>query len=321
MLKIIYRVYNSKIMTPFRIMVQKIRGTQPFSKPLFFLNNQKGVETACFILAGYKNYTWEIVFNRIKKFCPDNIDICIVSSGVYSEKLKNIATSNNWSYISMKRNCVTHALNSAIILFPFAKKIFKIDEDIFITDGFFENLPHIYEKSKNDYFPAFSAPLIPINGYGYRKILEKLNLVSLYSKKFEYPRISAGGHMQIENNPDVAKFFWGGDEEKTISQLDVLNNRLKTCGAEKEYSICPIRFSIGAIYFERQLLENFGFFPVRKGTCMGLDEEFLCNLATTYSKVIVVSERQVVGHLSFGSQNFDMKKYFFENNDLFVFKD
>ena len=54
---------------------------------------------------------------------------------------------------------------------------------------------------------------------------------------------------------------------------------------------------------------------------MGLDEEFLCNLATTYSKVIVVSERQVVGHLSFGNQNSDMKKYFFENNDLFDFKD
>lgn len=50
---------------------------------------------------------------------------------------------------------------------------------------------------------------------------------------------------------------------------------------------------------------------------MGLDEEFLCNLATSQSKAIIVSENQVVGHLGFGKQNKDMKEYFLENKEIF----
>ena len=151
--------------------------------------------------------------------------MCIVSYGIYSERLKEIAEKYGWSYISMKKNCVTLALNSAIKSFPSAEKIFKIDEDIFITEGFFEELPKAFENAKKDYFPCFSAPLIPINGYGYRRILEKLNLAEKYTKLFEYPKISAGSHMQIESNPDVAKFFWGKDN--CIPQIDLLNHIIK----------------------------------------------------------------------------------------------
>ena len=53
---------------------------------------------------------------------------------------------------------------------------------------------------------------------------------------------------------------------------------------------------------------------------MGLDEEFLCNLATTSSKAIIVSENQVVGHLSFGKQNESMKQFFLENKERFEIK-
>ena len=74
--------------------------------------------------------------------------MCIVSSGIYSERLKEIAEKYGWSYISMKKNCVTLALNSAIKSFPSAEKIFKIDEDIFITEGFFEELPKAFENAK-----------------------------------------------------------------------------------------------------------------------------------------------------------------------------
>ena len=218
---------KTRIMRPLKRIYKRIRyGDLPqFSKPMFFLNNSKGERTAAFILAGYKDFTWNVVFERIKEFCPKNVDVCIVSSGVYSEKLKEIAEKDNWSYISMKKNCVTLALNSAIRVFPKAEKIFKIDEDIFITEGFFENLPEILEDAKKDYFPCFSAPLIPINGYGYRRILEKLNLTEKYTELFEYPKISAGSHMQIESNPDVAKFFWGKDN--CIPQIDLLNHIIK----------------------------------------------------------------------------------------------
>lgn len=315
------KLKQSAIMKPVKILYRKLHyGSLPqFAKPSYFLNNSKNFKTVCFILAGYKPFTWEIVFKRIQRFCPNDIDVCIVSSGVYSSELKNIAENYGWSYISMKRNCVTLALNSAVKLFPCAEDIFKIDEDIFVTEGFFTELPATLEAAAKDYFPAFSAPLIPINGYGCRKILEKLELTEKYTELFEYPKISAGPYMQIESNPNAAQFFWG--EGGFVPQIDVLNAFLKKSknmtGGQTEYSVCPIRFSIGAIFFQKATLENAGWFPVRKGNCMGLDEVFLCNLATTNSKVIAVSERQCVGHLSFGKQNESMKDYFLKNKNLF----
>ena len=301
-----------------RSLYRKIRyGIMPtFEKPQYFLDNTKGSSSACFILAGYKPFTWEIVFKRLKKFCPADIDVCIVSSGLYSTELDAYAKKNNWSYFATKRNCVTMALNSAIKAFPKAENIFKLDEDIFLTEGFFVELPKAYEEASRNYYPAFSAPLIPINGFGYRIILEKLNLVDIYTKKFEYPIISAGPFMQIEGNPEVAKFMWG--EAGFVPNIDSLNTLLKkTCSSKESYKVCPIRFSIGAIYFKRNLLEEAGWLPVYTGNCMGLDETFLCNLATSKSKAIIVSEKQVVGHLSFGTQNKAMAEYFTTHKESF----
>lgn len=305
LIKLVIRIYR------------KFDNMRKFAKPTFFLDNSTNSETACFILAGYKEFTWDIVFKRIKTFCPEDIDVCIVSSGLYSDDLKKIAENYNWSYISMKRNCVTLALNSAIREFKSAKNIFKLDEDIFITEGFFDSLPKAHEEAKKDYFPCFSAPLIPINGYGYRQILEKLDLTQKYAELFEYPKVSAGIRMKIENNVDVAKFFWGNDG--FIPQIDDLNRQIKEISTydNRDYSICPIRFSIGAIFFERKILEDVFWFPVKLGNCMGLDEEFLCNIATTKSNAIVVTESQVVGHLSFGKQNKIMEEYFKCNQEIF----
>lgn len=307
------KIYSVLRKIPFlKLIYKKITGTQSFTKPKYFLNNSQKSSTACFVLAGYKSYTWDIVFKRIAKFTPQNIDICIVGSGIYSEKLKCIAQDNKWSYVVIKRNCVTLALNSAINLFPYAENIYKLDEDIFITKNFFQNVKIAYEQATKDYIPGFAAPLIPINGFGYRKVLEKFGLVEEYTKRFEYPVISAGAEMHIENDPEVAKFFWND-----IPHIDELNAHL----TEFSFSVCPIRFSIGAIFFKRKMIEEVGYFPVRKGTCMGLDEVFLCNLATSDSKAIIVAENALVGHLSFGKQNEVMHEFYINNPNRFEIRE
>ncbi|WP_156786583.1 hypothetical protein [Treponema brennaborense] len=50
---------------------------------------------------------------------------------------------------------------------------------------------------------------------------------------------------------------------------------------------------------------------------MGLGEIFLCNLATSKSKAIIVADNVVVGHLSFGIQNDSMKEFFLSHIDDF----
>ena len=79
--------------------------------------------------------------------------------------------------------------------------------------------------------------------------------------------------MKIENDVDVAKFFWG--EGGLIPQIDELNRIIREISNNKKsggcYSICPIRFSIGAIFFERKMLEEANWFHVKRGKWMGLD--------------------------------------------------
>ena len=102
-----------------------------------FIDRKKDSDRLCIILAGYKQFLWEDVFGRLAKYAPKDIDICIVSSGIYSEELAKIAEKNKWSYLSVKQNKVSLVQNIAINLFNKANYIYKIDEDIFVTKNFF----------------------------------------------------------------------------------------------------------------------------------------------------------------------------------------
>ena len=236
-------------------------------------------------------------------------------NGKYDEKLSEIAEKNDWSYLSVKRNNVALAQNVAINSFPNAKLIYKLDEDIFVTKNYFKNLlKTMNDCEKNgEYKPGFIAPMIPINGFSNMLVLERFNKKKEYEKRFEKPLYKAGRERMIESNPDVAKAFWG--ENDFLPQLDEMN---KIVNKDKmDYVSCPIRFSIGAILFERKLWEDMGMFEVKSGPGMGLDEEQICSYCMISSNAIIVSKNTIVGHLSFGTQNESMKKYFEEHKDVF----
>ncbi len=284
-----------------------------------FENRKKGSKILVLILAGYKDFCKDVVFERIKTFVPKEADVCIVSSGLYSEALSNLAKQNDWSYISCKRNNVCAAINIGINEFQDAELIFKLDEDIFVTKNYFSELLDVYSRcqEKNSlYEPAFVAPLIPINGFAHAVVLKKLGLMEKYAELFEPVRIQAGPHRQIENNPEVAKFMWGeGGYVMHIDDLDRYVHDMK-----KSMITCPIKFSIGAILFGRNIWKDMNYFDPGKGNGMGADEVQICGYAMINSKPIVVSENTCVGHLSFGKQNKTMESYFLEHKDRFEIK-
>ena len=113
-----------------------VKDRKNLTKKYKFENRIKSKEKVCFILAGYKEFSYDIVFSRIKKFVPKDVEVCILSSGKYSEKLSKIASDNDWSYLSTKRNNVCLIQNVANSIFKDAKYIYKIDEDIFVTKHF-----------------------------------------------------------------------------------------------------------------------------------------------------------------------------------------
>lgn len=171
-------------------IAQEILNLEQYSKPIaskyYFLNNSNNNRTLLIVLAGYKTLLWESVFVRLKDYCPENVDVCLVSSGVYSDKLNQLAKQNNWSYLSIKRNNINLAQNTAISLFPNAQNIMKMDEDIFVTENTIQNLIEDFEKIKKNsrYDVGTISPLINLNGYSYLRILELFDKVDQYENLF-----------------------------------------------------------------------------------------------------------------------------------------
>ncbi len=294
---------------------RKKRYKQCISKKIKFENRIQNKDKVCLILAGYKPFLYEIIFKRVKKFANEDIEVCILSSGLYSEELSYIAKENNWSYLSQKENNVSKIQNTAINLYKNAKYIYKLDEDIFITKNYFETLMKTMEDSEKngEYQVGFVAPTIPINGFGNLEILKKFGLVETYTQMFEKPKYAAGRNRMIEINPEVAKFFWGNKD--FLPNIDKMNEIVQKDSLS--YIACPIRFSIGAIMFKRTFWEEMNMFDVTKGNGMGRDEEQICKYCMLNSKAIIVSKNSIVGHLGFKNQNKEMKKYFLNNRKLF----
>lgn len=293
---------------------RRVKGTYQF------IDRKKDSDKLCVILAGYKKLLWDDVFERLIKFAPKDMDVCIVSSGLYDETLNKIAEENNWSYLSLKQNKVTLVQNIAINLHPKAKLIYKIDEDIFITKNFFSQLLETYERVEKEshYRIGFVAPLLPINGYSNVDILEKTGLLEEFENKFGKAYHDGGANEKIIKNPDIAKFMWGETSEK-LRNIDKLSEEFSK--KEFEYSICPIRFSIGAILFSRDIWEDMGRFEVKAGANMGRDEAQMCLYCMIESKAIVVSENTIAGHFSYGPQTKAMEEYYKKNREVFKLKD
>ncbi len=282
-------------------------------------DRKKDREDLLVILAGYKETVWESVFQRLIAFVPEEIDVCIVTSGLVNERLKKLCERQQWSYMSTGRNNVSLAVNLAVFNHPEAKYIYKMDEDIFLTKGIFETLKDTYIRAQRDgrYVVGFATPLIPVNGYGHVRLLEIFGAADLWEKQFGTLKYTNNTHHKnICENPQAARFMWG-EGNPAFSDLDEIQKMLSERAFQ--YSICPIRYSIGFILFQRSTWIHMGGFPVLQGN-MGVDEEAFCQYCMIQSKAIVVAENAVAGHLGYGPQNEEMEQYYHAHREKFQLK-
>ena len=144
-----------------------------------FIDRRRDSKKLLIVLAGYKQRLWNIVFKRIKLFTPDDIDVCVMTSGLFSEEIGHICTENSWSYLSTSQNKLTLIQNIAIKLHPNAELIYKLDEDMFICKGFFQGLLETFNKVEqaSSYRVGLVAPIIPVNPHGNVRFLEKMGLI------------------------------------------------------------------------------------------------------------------------------------------------
>lgn len=286
-----------------------------------FENRSNDEEVLCYILAGYKEYLWEAVFERLERAAGEiNIDVCIVSSGKYCAELSEICKKNSWSYLSTYKNNICLAQNIVLELFSTVKWIFKLDEDMFLPQNYFSRMIETYNWAKRgDYKIGVLAPLIPINSYGTTKVLEILDLKKIYNKKFGDSSYGWSTEKPFYKDSNVAKFFWG--EGGIFPELDILDKHLEKQNLECE--ACSVLFNIGAIMFTMEFWKEIG--PFNLGYCnktgMGRDEKIINQICNFISRPIMVSQNIVVGHFAFTPQNEEMKRYFYNNKEKFLKRD
>ncbi len=270
------------------------------------------------VLAGYKPELWHAVFGRLKAWLPEDTDVCVMTSGCMVPTLVDLCAQNGWSYLSTRENRLTRIQNLAIWLHPAAQYIYKLDEDIFLTQGCLEQLYRTYCQAAEElkYEIAFAAPLIPVNGYGYVRVLEKCGLLEDWERRFGKAVYTDGKHHHtaIAEQGVAARYMWG-EVQSVLRDIDALAR--KFAQEPEAYTICPIRFSIGIILFSRQSWMEWGLFPVDWTVGMGLDEEHIAHICMYHGKVAVVSENALAGHLAFGTQTKEMLAYYRENRSLF----
>ncbi len=286
-----------------------------------FENRSQGKEKLCLILIGYKPLLWKAVLGRLKKFVPNDVDVCLTSSGKYCEELSKLCLKNNWSYLSTKKNNLCLAMNVTIKQFKEALYIYKLDEDMFISKGFFETLfeTSSYVNDNTIYNVGIVAPLIPINGFGYYYLLKKYDQLEQFEKQFGKSKITCGEEKESTFTRDcrIPPYFW--NRSNPLSDIDSMN--LSAQHSSFSFLICPIRFSIGAILFSRKLWEDMGMFTVHGGNGLASDEIQICEYCNSHSQSIVVSENSIVGHFAYGPQTGNMFSYFDENQDIFFTKE
>lgn len=301
--------------TDFLIWDAELRSNLCYFTEYGFVDRRKKSEKVCFVLSGYKEFLWDKVFERIVKYVPSDVEVCILSSGVYNSRLNQLAADNDWSYLYSNINDLTLIQNIAMVCFENAQWIFKVDEDIFLTERCFEKLyeRYTYTLEKEPYDVGFVAPLLPVNGYCYRYILEKYDLLDDYVSKFDRAKI--GGHptRELEKNPKAAQYMWGITSE--IPQLDVLNKDMEKTGG---YSVCGLRFSIGFILYTRDIWYDMGGFTATGSPDLGEDERNIIYWSVIKSRAMIVDHSTVVGHFSFGPQTEEMKQFYYDNPELFA---
>ena len=279
--------------------------------PYSFIDRRQGKKILCYILAGYEPDLWDGVLTRIHAYQDDAIDYCIASSGIKSERLAFLAEQYGWSYVSTERNQVGYIQNVVIELHPNAEYIFKLDEDIFIGADFFQRMMAAYQSAAEtgEYRINFLAPIIPLNCSSYVSYLKAKGLLADFTQRFG--RAYRGRFSAPFSRADAALYLWSlcrcFDEETVFFS--------KNTG----YAICDSYYNIGCILYTRERWLLMGKWPqCMDDAGMGVDEQTI--LQDGHEKDMAIYEMQgiLVGHLGFGPQKVQMKRYYKEHPEVFA---
>jgi hypothetical protein len=279
-------------------MTRRLKVTDQFH----FDDRRSGSPVLVCMLAGYKPELWRFVMPRFERALPD-ADVCLVSPGLRNGTLSDLSRRAGWSYLSTATNDVSLAQNVCYRLHAKAELIVKLDEDMLLVPDSLSALISQYRgiKAQGIVDPGFVAPMIPVNGFCYRPLLEILGLLDEFEARFRRARIAYSG-TPIQDDPAAACWMW----ERT-APLEQTARRLAAKPVRTLF--CPIQFSTGLIAFERSFWEMIGHLPVcRRRLVFGLgthgaDERHISAQAFGTSRPGVITTGALAGHFAFEAQH------------------
>ena len=277
-----------------------------------FINRSRSKNKLIIIVAGYKQQLWEMIFPRFKKYFNSEYDVCIVVPGKKNKQLASIAELNGWSLLETKDNKIALGQNLAILLHGQADIICKLDEDIFIGNGFLEGLEEALLKTEIDgrHKVGFVAPVMNVNGFTIHKFLERIGKSKDFQDKFGIVPYSCVD-TPVWSNVSIAEYLWVNTHPfDKITELFFSD----------PYSIliCHHRFSIGAILFRRKQWELMNGFTVSLPGVLGMEEIDLCAWCNKNSQAMVIASRVFAGHAGFSGQINAIEKILKDRNDIKV---
>jgi len=107
---------------------------------------------------------------------PSNVDVCVLVGRTALPALASIA-DRRLSY-SRRRPAHSTVQNIAIREHERAEWIYKVDEDVLVTEKCLEHMLAGYREvaTRASSRPGFAAPILNVNGYSYVPFLERLGL-------------------------------------------------------------------------------------------------------------------------------------------------
>lgn len=295
-----------------------------FAKKYIFDDRQSGSENLLIIVAGFQPYYWDQVFARVNNSCEtfgESIDICVcVPEGIEGSKdnLRKRCEQLGWSFLYIHLDLLSQVQNTAIQLHPSAQWIYKIDEDIIMSQDYFRRLKQSYVNADSkSYYPiGFMGPLLNINAACAPYFLESVDAYEEYKTKYGEYRIKFQKEDDlIHKSTELAEFIW----EKSVPFDEVA-----ACIYSKNkgnFVVSPVRYSIGAILFKREYWEQIGCFKVGILGQMGLEEEQICGFSSVNFKPIFIALDVFAGHLGFYTQKETCRRFFEQHSeDIFLKK-
>lgn len=280
--------------------------------------NIQNKEKMLYILSGYKPYLWKDVFTRVKLFQTSDMEVCIASSGKYCQELSDLCKKNGWVYLSTSRNNVCIMTNIIMKVFSKAEYIFKMDEDVYLPEHYFENMFNAYKRieSETNYSIGYILPYQPLGVYAMYEFLDERGLIPEFESKFG--KITIGGTFVnpfLRKDCGVDAYIW-----EKMGPFDKLANEY--ADRPFEYEPCVTRPCIASILFTRRLWDQMGGFKATRGAGVGDvgDEGQITSFCALNYQVAFCVKNILIGHFAFGGAEPSVLKFKEKHPDYFELK-